>query len=396
MNEKKVDILIIGGGLTGAALHLALVNKGFNCLLVEEFSLSDKIKPNFDARTLALSPASRQILQMLKVWTLLEQQVSAIYKIFISEQGRFGKAQLQRQDNQPLGYVTEMQYINCAFYQVMYHDSVLASAKLISLDKATSSAIINYNSEQLTIKAKLIVAADGSHSKVRQLAGLAKEIKIKDYLQQAVVANIGLARPHANYAYERFTHSGPLALLPITEQRMSMVWALNPNEANHLTNLADCAFLNELQRVFGYKLGRFTRVGQRVIYPLKQIIMPNTIAWPLVFIGNAAHTLHPVAGQGFNLGLRDVATLAQCIVQYGLNTQMLAKYQMMRQYDQQAIVRLTNGLVDLFTAKGPGLGFLRSLGLSVFDNSNFLKKMLTHHARGFAGIVPDLVCGIDL
>ncbi|MGQ3889088.1 FAD-dependent monooxygenase [Legionella sp. CNM-1927-20] len=396
MNEKQVDILIIGGGLAGAALHIALTNKGFDCLLIEASPFSDKVQPNFDARTLALSPASMHILQTLKIWPLLEQEVTPIHKIYISEQGRFGKAQLNRKDNQPLGYVIEMQHINQAFYQVIKHSSVFAPAELMSLNKSTPTVTIHYNNEQLLIKAKLIVAADGSQSKIRQLADLEQEIKIKDYLQQAIVSNIGLARPHTNDAYERFTQSGPLALLPITKQRMSMVWALNPNEASRISNLTDSAFLTHLQQVFGYKLGRFKKVGQRVLYPLKQVIMPNTIVWPLVFIGNAAHTLHPVAGQGFNLSLRDIAALAQCIVQYGLTSEMLAKYQAMRQYDQQIITRATNDLVELFTSKLPGLGFLRSVGLSVFDNSNLLKKLLTHHARGFAGTVPDLVCGIDL
>ncbi|WP_131781987.1 FAD-dependent monooxygenase [Legionella gresilensis] len=396
MNEKQVDILIIGGGLAGAALHIALTRRGFDCLLIESSPFSNTVQPNFDARTLALSPASMRILQTLKIWPLLEQEVTPIHKIHISEQGRFGKAQLNRKDNQPLGYVVEMQHINRAFHQAINHHSIFAPAQLISLNKLAPAVAIHYANEQLLIKAKLIVAADGSQSKIRQLANLEQGLKIKDYLQQAIVTNIGLARPHKNDAYERFTQSGPLALLPITKQRMSMVWALSPNEADRISKLTDSAFLAHLQQVFGYKLGQFKKVGHRTLYPLKQVIMPNAIAWPLVFIGNAAHTLHPVAGQGFNLSLRDIAALAQCIVQYGLTSAMLEKYQAMRQYDQQIISRATNDLVELFTSKLPGLGCLRSIGLSIFDNSNLLKKILTHHARGFAGVAPDLVCGIDL
>ncbi|STX27518.1 2-octaprenyl-6-methoxyphenol hydroxylase [Legionella beliardensis] len=396
MNEQQVDILIVGGGLIGTALHLALTGKGLNTLLIETFPLSDKVNSNFDARTLALSPASMRILQMLEIWPLLAAEASPIYTIYASEQGRFGKATLQRSNGQPLGYVIEMQHINRAFSQLVDHKKILAPAELIALDKQNNLATIQHNTQKLTLKAKLIIAADGAHSKVRQLAGLDKAVNVKDYAQHALVANIGLARPHGNCAYERFTQFGPLAMLPMTKQRMALVWALSPIEANRLHALADAEFLSQLQMVFGYKLGKFNQVGQKVIYPLKQVIMPTPIAWPLVFIGNAAHTLHPVAGQGFNLGLRDVATLAQCIVQYGLSSEMLIQYQSMRNYDQYVISKFTHGLVELFTSKLPGLGFLRSLGLSLFDNSGHLKKILTHHTRGFAGIIPDLVCGIDL
>jgi 2-octaprenyl-6-methoxyphenol hydroxylase len=155
-------------------------------------------------------------------------------------------------------------------------------------------------------------------------------------------------------------------------------------------------FLKALQQTFGYRLGRFIQVGRRVLYPLKQVIMPQTVSNSVVFIGNAAHTLHPVAGQGFNLGLRDVATLAQYIAKEGLSTTMLRHYQQARHHDQAVITRLTDNLVGLFTHQLPGLSIARGLGLMTLDNSTLLKKLLSRYARGFGGVIPDLVCGIPL
>lgn len=394
MIEKQVDILIVGGGLTGAILLLALAGKGYSTLLIDANSFSDKVRADFDARTLALSPASVRILQMLNIWSLLQQDATVIETIHVSEQHRFASAHLQSQPDKPLGYVVEMQHINRALYQLLDEQKLLVPARLTVLNKSEGLATISTQRGDILVHAELIVAADGTESAVRRLSAL--PVKTKDYQQQAIVANIGLARSHKNKAYERFTFSGPLALLPMTENRASLVWALDPADTERLMALNESDFLSALQKVFGYRLGRFVRVGKRVIYPLRQVTMPEQTAWPLVFIGNAAHTLHPVAGQGFNLGLRDVATLAQCIVQQGLNEVMLRNYQQMRQHDEVAITRLTDGLIEIFTSRLPGMALARSLGLIAIDNLAILKRCLTRYTRGFAGTTPDLVCGITL
>lgn len=393
MAEKQVDILIIGGGLTGATLMLALAGRGFSTLLVETNSFSDLTKPDFDARTLALSPASVKILQMLGVWPLLTEHAQAIESIHVSEQNRFGTAQLHGKEN-ALGFVVEIQQINRALHQLLDAENILAPATLIDLDDRAAIATVQQQGKVQQVKATLIVAADGANSSVRKFAGM--RVDRKDYQQQAIVANIGLNRPHHNHAYERFTAAGPLAMLPMTQQRASLVWAMRPQDAEQLMALNERDFLKELQRAFGYKLGRLIKSGTRQLYPLRQAIMPKQIAWPLVFVGNAAHTLHPVAGQGFNLGLRDVAALAQCIIEQGLNAEMLEGYQAMRRYDQKTTTRFTDGLIDIFTSRVPGLGIARSLGLIAVDNIPSLKSALTRHARGFAGVSPDLVCGIEL
>lgn len=394
MADYDIDILIIGGGLMGASLMLALSNAGFNVLLVDKKSFSNDTDLDFDARSLALSPASKRILDMLNVWSLLHDFVTPIQTIHVSEQRCFGSARLHSEPDNPLGYVVEMQHISRALHQLLNADQLIVPGQLTALDENEGLATIKTPTGHVTIQARLIVAADGSDSYARTLCGL--KTKIKDYAQCAVVANIGLARNHHNHAYERFTTTGPLALLPLTHLRAALVWAVEPKEAQRLQALDEREFLAHLQRAFGYRLGRFVRVGERVSYPLRQVLISEQVVGRVVFVGNAAHTLHPVAGQGFNLGLRDVAMLAQCLVREGLNAEALNSYLQSRRHDQTAITRLTDGLIELFTSQLPGLGLARAMGLIAMDNTPLLKNTLTRYARGFGGIIPDLVCGIAL
>lgn len=394
MVDREIDILIVGGGLTGAALMLALAGAGFSTLLVETKPFMEQVQPDFDARSLALSPASVRILQMLHVWPLLHDSAASIDTIHVSEQHRFGSARLHSDQNKPLGYVVEMHHISQALYQLLEKQHVLAPAWLTAVNAIKGTAIITNASGDTTVRARLIVAADGADSSVRALCGLGTQVK--HYAQHAIVANIGLARAHQNVAYERFTATGPLALLPLPGLRSSLVWAMPPSVAERMMAMSDHDFLSHLQRTFGYRLGRFTRVGQRMVYPLKQVLMPEQVMGKVVFVGNAAHTLHPVAGQGFNLGLRDVAMLAQCVIQEGLDAGMLQTYQQSRHHDQTAIARFTDGLIDVFTSHLPGMATARSVGLMAIDNIPVLKNILARYARGYAGITPDLVCGIPL
>jgi 2-octaprenyl-6-methoxyphenol hydroxylase len=394
VTERQVDILIVGGGLVGATLMLALRGLGYSSLLIESNEFEDKIKPDFDARSLALSPASIRILSMLGVWDLLQEYASPIHKIHVSDQYRFGAARLHAETDNPLGSVIEMQYINRAIHQLLNKEHILAPATLRHIDKTSHQATVQTTQGELIINAKLMVAADGATSTVRSLWEL--PVTIKKYNQQAIVANIGLIKKHQYQAFERFTNEGPLALLPMQNNKMSLVWAMSPQKAKTLLAVNDQQFLKALQQAFGYRLGRLAKVGARFSYPLQQLTMPQQVKWPVVFVGNAAHTLHPVAGQGFNLGLRDVATLAQCIAQHALNKDMLNKYLALRQSDQKSIIGFTNSLINVFTSRIPGMGLARDLGLIVLDNSTTLKKWLSRYAQGYNGVIPDLVCQIPV
>lgn len=394
MVEKQVDILIIGGGLTGATLMLALQGLGLSIMLVESKPFSEKVQPDFDARSLALSPASKSILNNLGVWDILAEFTTPIHKIHVSDQHRFGMSRLESDGLNPLGYVVEMQHINRALYELLIKDQLLAPATLKAINTQEQTAVVTSAQGDVSIHARLIVAADGAESAVRKFCEL--PVKIKNYNQHAIVTNIGLEKPHEGRAYERFTTDGPLALLPMSDRRMSLVWAMAPDKADALLSLPEKAFLAELQKAFGYRLGRFIKTGKRVSYPLKQTLMEQQVKWPVIFIGNAAHTLHPVAGQGFNLGLRDVATLAQCIAKDGLSSDTINEYLSLRGHDQKMITRLTDGLIQVFTSKFPGIGVARNLGLIALDNIPALKNLLSRYARGFGGAIPDLVCDIAL
>lgn len=232
MVNKDVDVLIIGGGLTGATLMLALQGLGLTTLMVESKSLNSKTNPDFDARSLALSPASVRILNMLGVWGSLQEHACKIDMIHVSDQHYFGASRLHAERDTPLGYVVEMHYINNALHQIVPQAQMLAPATLKALDLKLQTACISTDSGDITLSAQLIIAADGAESEARTLCGL--PAKIKEYQQHAIVANIGLTKPHQYRAFERFTAHGPLALLPMQDNRMSLVWAMPPHEAKRL------------------------------------------------------------------------------------------------------------------------------------------------------------------
>ena len=394
MAEQDVDVLIVGGGIIGAALMRALEPLGYRVLLVEDRPIRGGHVSDFDGRSLALSPASIEILTRISVWPLVHAQATYIEGIHISEQGGFGQARLRGDKEHPLGAVVEMEVLRRSLESLLNPKQRLAPAKLTALDAARGQATIATAAGELILNARLVVGADGADSLLRQWCHLGAQRK--DYQQQAIVSNIGLMRSHQQWAYERFTPSGPLALLPMTGSRASLVWVREPAEAARLMSLSDEAFLSALQRAFGYRLGRFVKAGQRVAYPLRQVIMPEQVVGSVVFMGNAAHTLHPVAGQGFNLGLRDVATLVQCIAHTGLGPDTLHTYQHLRRADQAIITQFTDGLITLFSSRWPGVAFARQLGLLAMDNSGALKNIISRYAGGFGGVVPDLVCGIPL
>lgn len=395
MAEYQVDLVIIGGGLSGAALLRALAETGLRVLMIDSQDFFKPQEITTDARSLTLSIASMRILQNLGLWSELAANAAPIHTIHVSEQGRFGTACLTSPDQAPLGYVVPIQQLVQTLYQGLDRQMVWAPATVTAFDAEQRVVTVQRGAEIHRIQATLVVAADGSHSSMRSLCHL--PVQIKEYGQRALVTHVHLARAHQNIAYERFTSLGPLALLPLEPKRMGVVWSLPPDVAQRMVDLQEQAFLQELTQSFGYRLGRFTGVGSRMTYPLRQMLMSEQVyADAVVFIGNAAHTLHPVAGQGFNLGLRDVAMLAQILKYSDIHDPtLLARYQQARQHDQTAIARFTDGLMTLYAHSGLGVRMARQVGLLVLDNNRLLKRMLARYASGLAGVVPDLVCGIS-
>jgi 2-octaprenyl-6-methoxyphenol hydroxylase len=264
-----------------------------------------------------------------------------------------------------------------------------------------------------SVSARLVVAADGAHSVVRAAAGI--EADVEDYDQIAIVANVAADRPHDGTAYERFTQSGPLAVLPLHDGSYGVIWTCAPARAAEVLSLDNNSYLRELQERFGWRAGRFVRAGVRASYPLKLTRAATTVATRTVLIGNAAQALHPVAGQGFNLGLRDAAMLAEVIVGArsaaaagaGWNAtagdgadvgspELLRQFAAWREGDRNGVVRFTDGLVKMFADTRPGAGVLRNLGLLLFDLSPPAKSALARVSAGFAGPTPRLARGLGL
>ena len=407
--EHQYDLLIAGGGLVGATLAIALSGTGLRVALVEAVPFGDAAQPSYDDRSIALAYGSRRIFETLGVWRLIEQQgVTSIDDIHISHFGRFGAARLSAGDAgvEHLGYVAAAQALGAALQQRLRacdHVTFLCPARLTDFridEGGVQATLAHPDGSSLALRARLLVGADGGQSQVRTRLGI--EAQRADYRQTALIANITPSRPHRHTAYERFTPQGPAALLPIDADRFALVYCLPPEQVPEALALDDAAFAARLHRVFGTRAGRFTRIGARSAYPLTLTRVADPVRPRAVVIGNAAHTLHPVAGQGFNLGLRDAATLAELLARAArdgddiADAALLARYAAARRHDTHIIRAMTNGLLGLFTNDSAALALVRGLGLVGLDLAAPLKRVLLAHTMGLAGTVPRLARGLAL
>ena len=427
MTDTRVDVAIIGGGMVGASLAVALSGTGVSTMLVEGTAPGSKTQPSFDDRTTALGNASRRIFHGLGVWERLAPEAAAIRTIHVSDAGRFGFARLNaaEQGIDAFGYVVPNRVIGTALWEKLQGakdvllrvparpERVEISDQGVTFTLAGKTPAGNTpageSSASESVSARLVVAADGAHSVVRAAAGI--EADVEDYEQIAIVANVAADRPHDGTAYERFTQSGPLAVLPLHDGSYGVIWTCAPTRAAEVLSLDNNSYLRELQERFGWRAGRFVRAGVRASYPLKLTRAATTVAARTVLIGNAAQALHPVAGQGFNLGLRDAAMLAEVIagVRGGWTAvaaaggdadvgspELLRQFAAWREGDRKGVVRFTDGLVKMFASTRPGAGALRNLGLLLFDLSPPAKSALARVSAGFAGPTPRLARGLGL
>ncbi|MGD8558727.1 MAG: 2-octaprenyl-6-methoxyphenyl hydroxylase [Gammaproteobacteria bacterium] len=412
-SQTHYDIVIVGGGMVGASLACALGNQPFKVAMLEAFSQDLDTPPGYDDRAIALSYGTAQIFRTLGLWESLANKVTPICNIHVSERGRLGVTRMNyRQENvDALGYViTARDFGQVLYNAVSQYGNVqfIKPARLVDLaiadDQAQATITINPETDKATdqtISTRLLVAADGGNSSVRQLLNI--DAKEQDYRQTAITANVSTQLPHHNIAYERFTPQGPMALLPMGgHHQCSLVWTRHSDNVESLLDLSDEAFLQQLQREFGNRLGTFTRVGKRSTYPLKLVRATSQVQRRVALIGNAAHTLHPIAGQGFNLGIRDVAALAQVLVDeqkaqrdIGL-LGALQTYQQWRQEDHRRIIGFTDNLVRIFSNRFTPLALARSLGLVATDVLPPMKHLLAQHTMGMAGKLPRLARGLPL
>jgi 2-octaprenyl-6-methoxyphenol hydroxylase len=402
----RCDIAIAGGGMVGLSLAAALADLPLDVVVIEPVAPEAAEQPSFDARTTALSGGSRRVLEGIGVWQAVAAEATPIRRIHVSERGTFGFARLSAEEQgvAALGYTIENRLLGRSL-----RDRCAAIARLtlcrsavreLSLDEGANRIVTDQGQE---FSARLVVAADGAQSKVRSAIGI--DATASEYGQHAVIAHVDTERFHDYTAYERFTPGGPIAVLPIAEGRSAVVWTLLPAAATRALALPDADFIAELQQAFGMRLGRFTRVGRRQSYPLALTRSGRQSARRAVVIGNAAQGLHPVAGQGFNLGLRDVATLAEvladAIAELGPAMdpgadQLLERYTRWRQPDRQAVIRFTDSLVRGFGQPLAPLRAARATGLLLFDLMSPVKREFARRTMGLAGRLPRLVRGLPL
>jgi 2-octaprenyl-6-methoxyphenol hydroxylase len=401
MNGKPVacDVAIAGGGMVGLSLAAALAELPLDVVVIEPVAPESAEQPSFDSRTTALSSGSRRVLEGIGAWPSLASRATPIRRIHVSERGAFGTATLEagEQGLAALGYTIENRLLGQALRERVagFPRICLCPARVAGLEPGADTVRLSTDTGE-TFEARLLVAADGAQSAVRPALGIGASVS--EYGQHAVIAHIDTTKFHDYTAFERFTETGPLAILPIVEGRSAIVWTLAPEAAHRAVALPDAEFLTELQQAFGLRLGRFTRVGRRQAYPLALTQAERLTAPRAAVLGNAAQSLHPVAGQGFNLALRDVAMLAELVAKDGDPgaPALLARYAEWRAPDREAVVRFTDSLVRGFGLPLGPLRRARGQGLVLFDLLRPVKREFARRTMGLAGRQPRLVRGLPL
>lgn len=398
MQSRRVDIAIIGGGLVGASLGAALAptiaRHGLEVAVIEAAPLltnpdSDGYQPSFDARASAIAQGSRQHFERLDVWRSMAQEAEPIRRIHVSERGRLGVTRLSAAElhTEALGYVIPNAWMGRVLHErlvglpLRWH----CPAKVEDITAVPGGYRLRLSDDSL-LEAGLTVLADGGRSGLKERLGIAS--RETPYAQVALIANLEVSRPHRGMAYERFTDEGPIALLPLTGNRMALIWTHRIGDEQPRLALDDGDFLRELQQAFGDRAGRFRRVGARHAYPLSLVTAEETTRPGLAVLGNAAHALHPVAGQGFNLALRGVMDLVAAL-EAGLahghppgSMVTLGDFERRREADRHNVIRFSDGLIRLFGIDHQLLSHARAAGLVGLNLIGPLRRTLARRAMG--------------
>ena len=398
------DVVIIGAGMVGASLACALAPSGLRIAIIESVSLSDNQQPSYDDRGITLSPSSKRILEHISVWQQIQTFTTPIKKIHVSEQGRFGFTHLDAVEagQTELGHVVVARSLGHALHKHMLsfdNVNLICPAELKHFKRTGSgmSVEITQAENNETLMTGLLVGADGNHSLVRRLAGI--NTNEKDFKQTAIVANVTTQKANNGTAYERFTPHGPVALLPIDKYRSVSVFTVKEHKAESCLGMTDDQYIESIESEFGRRLGKIEKVGQRRSYPIIFIEAIEQYQEQLILLGNAAHAIHPNAAQGFNLGLRDVAGLVECIsegIEKGLTTDdvsILESYLDLRLADQKRVMRFTNGLANSFYNEWPILSTARNIAMLLLDSIPDLKLSFIEKTMGITGLQPKLVRG---
>lgn len=395
-------VVIVGGGMVGLSLALMLAKANIQVKLLEAISYPNYEDANlapyhssFDARNTALSRRSVQIYQELGLWDVLQQYATPILQVDITEQGSFGKARLiaEKEKVESFGQVIENAWLGrILLTQVREHHNIelIDGVQVTDLKQDEQFAYIEAKrgDEVLTIEAPLVIAADGRDSFCRKALGIG--FSTHEYYQVAIVTTVQTSKPHAHIGFERFSALGPLALLPVPgEYRRSVVWPVKKGtEHEWLGEENDQHFLDALQKTYGDRAGKFEKTGKRFSYPLSQVLAEKQAVGRVVLMGNAAHTIHPVAGQGFNLCLRDAHVLLRFLSEQLAQKQdigepaMLKAYEQARLKDQQRVIRFCDLVVRGFSNQNIILKLIRNTGLLAFETIPGFKPLVATYAMG--------------
>lgn len=405
--QRRYDLIVVGGGMVGASLVRALAGLGLRIAVAEAFPLAAAEQPSYDDRAIALAYGTREVLRGLGLWEALRPAAEPIERIHVSDRGRFGATRLRASDQgvPALGYVVSGHSLGQALLGGLADlpgVDLFCPATFESMRETDHGIEVRLRLEDrpLTLSASLLAAADGRESRVRALLGIgAREWT---YGQTALICNLHPAAPQPRTAFERFTETGPMALLPMTGGRYGLVWTLEDAQVTALSALDEASFLQRVQQRFGWRLGRFAQAGPRTAYPLRLLLAERSSGPRTLLLGNAAHAVHPITGQGFNLGIRDVACLADLIAdarraQADLGApQLLAAYEAQRRPDQERIATVTDALVRLFTNPLWPVRMTRALGLTAMDWLPPLKRGLAHRFMGLDRASPRLSRGLPV
>ncbi|MGR5065816.1 2-octaprenyl-6-methoxyphenyl hydroxylase [Photobacterium sp. DNB22_13_2] len=390
---KQYDVVIAGGAMAGATLAIALDKLGAGKLriaVVEAVEPKLDLHPGYDARSIAISLGSVQQLDSIGCWQALSGVATAISQIHVSDRGHAGMVHLDARERavDALGYVVELTDAGRAFHHKLAkldRIDLICPAKIAEIERHQHGVdLILDNGDQL--HCRLVVAADGAQSSVGDMLGLGRSEY--DFEQVAVIANVTTDEAHQGRAFERFTPHGPVALLPMSEGRSSLVWCIRPDDQAEVMGWSDETFLAKLQQAFGWRLGRLSHAGVRHAYPLLLRQSLRLASHRVAVVGNAAQTLHPIAGQGFNLGLRDVMSLAEEICREWARTgdaghsRVLSHYRQRREPDREATIGMTAGLVGIFANDSIPFVAGRNLGLMAMECVDVLKAPLVRRAMG--------------
>lgn len=413
--NRHYDIVIVGGGMVGASLAAALIQASnaldLRMAIVEAHALPESAiegyQPSYDARSTALAYGSRVIYERMGIWDALQTHLAAINDIHVSDQGRFGITRLRASEERvpALGYVVENRWLGQVLLARLQESDAtnidfICPATVTGIQSAEQNMQLQLEQEGVVsqLTAELVVMADGGRSTLRQQMGIGYQQQ--DYQQHAIVTNLTPGQPHQGVAYERFTRNGPMALLPLEDQngepRIALVWTVPSDQLEETLALSDTEFMARLQDTFGYRLGYFQRVGERHHYPLKLTFAEEQVRKGLVLLGNAAHALHPIAGQGYNLALRGAVRLAEYIIQAKQTGEPLGQlsdlqlFQELVRGDQQKTVGFSDQTMKLFSNNQPLLALGRSAGLQMLDSCPLMKTVFARSAMGLDIAAPDL------